>query len=390
MARLLELVREDGALPSYLSGQLFFFAGPTPAHPGNPGHPFGSIGPTTASRMDAAQIELMPAGVLLTLGKGDRSAAYHLAASQHGALYFVTTGGAAAVLAHHVVSAETVAWPELGTEALMKLELDRFPAVVAIDSSGDSLYEVPCATFCSDTQDPRLTPALATREFDSGSFGTSAQDDKGKGTFVTFEGGEGAGKTTQIELLAAALRETGAQVLTLREPGSSPISEAIRAILLDPANTKLSPSAELFLYEAARAQLVIEVIRPALEAGTVVICDRFFDSTTAYQGYARGLDIDETQALNLLATDGLVPDRSIVLDLAPAEGLPRATKDTADRLERESLDFHERVRAGFLAIAAEEPHRVRVVDATGTPEQVAAAVRTQLSDLFPQLAGLEQ
>jgi len=163
------------------------------------------------------------------------------------------------------------------------------------------------------------------------------------------------------------------------------MSEAIRDILLDPENTALTSRAELFLYEAARAQLTQEVIQPALDAGTVVLCDRFFDSTTAYQGYARNLDIDEVQALNLVATDGLVPTRTIVLDIAPEEGLRRATKDTADRLEREALSFHKRVRDGFLAIAAGEPQRVRVVDANQVPEQVAADVQAHLSDLFPGL-----
>ena len=205
------------------------------------------------------------------------------------------------------------------------------------------------------------------------------------GNFITFEGGEGVGKSTQIDLLAATLREAGYEVLTLREPGSSSMSEAIRDILLDPENTALTSRAELFLYEAARAQLTQEVIQPALDAGTVVLCDRFFDSTTAYQGYARNLDIDEVQALNLVATDGLVPTRTIVLDIAPEEGLRRATKDTADRLEREALSFHKRVRDGFLAIAAGEPQRVRVVDANQVPEQVAADVQAHLSDLFPGL-----
>ena len=202
--------------------------------------------------------------------------------------------------------------------------------------------------------------------------------------FITFEGGEGVGKSTQIELLATALRKAGYTVLTLREPGGRPISEAIRSILLDPENTELSPRTELLLYEAARAQLVDEVIAPALACGTVVLCDRFFDSTTAYQGYARGLDRAEIQTLNLFATGDLVPTRTIVLDLPPEKGLSRATIHKADRLERESLTFHKKVRDGFLALAEAEPHRVRVVDADNTPEQIAVEIRAQLSDVFPE------
>jgi len=141
MSRLLELARKEGTLPDHLKDQLFFFAGPTPAHPGNPGHPFGSIGPTTASRMDVAQQELMPLGLLVTLGKGDRSAVYRKVARHYKAVYFAAAGGAAAIYAQHVVSGETVAWPELGTEALMRLELKDFPVIVAIDAQGGDIYE---------------------------------------------------------------------------------------------------------------------------------------------------------------------------------------------------------------------------------------------------------
>lgn len=195
-----------------------------------------------------------------------------------------------------------------------------------------------------------------------------------KGLFITLEGGEGSGKSTQIALLAERLRRAGFSVRELREPGGTRVSEAVRDILLDPAHGDLDARAELLLYQAARAQLCAEVIDPALAAGEIVICDRFFDSTTAYQGYGRGLSLDEIGALNLAATGGLVPDVTLVLDIDPAEGLRRATAAGADRLEGEDLDFHWRVREGFLAIARAEPGRVRVVAADGSPDDVAARI----------------
>lgn len=202
------------------------------------------------------------------------------------------------------------------------------------------------------------------------------------GLFVTFEGGEGSGKSTQIESLARALRAAGLPVRTLREPGGTAVGEAVRAVLLDTAHDAMSDRAELLLYEAARAQLVEEVIRPALDAGEIVLCDRYADSTTAYQGHGRGLDLAEIERLNAIATGGLIPDRTLLLDIDPAVGLKRATGATgADRLEREALAFHERVRAGFLAIASAERQRVRVIDGSITPHEVAALVMHALADL---------
>jgi len=199
--------------------------------------------------------------------------------------------------------------------------------------------------------------------------------------FLTFEGGEGSGKSTQIRSLARDLDAAGLSVRVLREPGGTAASEAIRAILLDPDHIGLDARAELLLYEAARAQLVAEVIEPALAAGEVVLCDRFYDSTTAYQGYGRGLPAAEIASLNASATGGLTPDRTLVLDVDPVLGLHRATRRGADRLESEDIGFHERVRAGFVAIARDEPGRVRVVDAGGSVEDVAEAVRAALSDI---------
>lgn len=196
----------------------------------------------------------------------------------------------------------------------------------------------------------------------------------GRGVLITFEGGEGCGKSTQIRLLARKLEAAGLPVRVLREPGGTATGEAIRAILLDPANAGLDPRAELLLYEAARAQIVAEVIEPALDAGEVVLLDRFFDSTTAYQGHARDLPLDEVVRLNAFAAAGLEPDRTVLLDIDAATGLERATAEGTDRLEAEDLAFHERVRTGFLAIAAENPARVMVVDASGSVDEVAQRV----------------
>lgn len=206
-----------------------------------------------------------------------------------------------------------------------------------------------------------------------------------RGVLITFEGGEGIGKSTQLRILTHRLEAAGLAVRALREPGGTVVGEAVRAILLDPDHVGLDARAELLLYEAARAQLVAEVIEPALDAGEIVLCDRFYDSTTAYQGYGRGLPLDEIAALNMAATGGLAPDRTLVLDIEPAVALERATRGGADRLESEDGSFHERVRAGFSAIAAQEPGRVRVVDATGSIESVAARVAEALADL-PALA----
>jgi len=205
------------------------------------------------------------------------------------------------------------------------------------------------------------------------------------GAFITLEGGEGSGKSTQQRTLARRLEAAGLTVRVLREPGGTAVGEAVRALLLDPEHVGLDATAELLLYEASRAQLVADVIEPALEAGDVVICDRFYDSTTAYQGYARGLSLARIAELNATATGGLKPDRTIVLDIDPELGVERATRNGADRLEGESLAFHRAVRAGFLAIAAAEPDRVRVVDASGYAETVAARVSAALRDL-PLLA----
>lgn len=196
-----------------------------------------------------------------------------------------------------------------------------------------------------------------------------------KGAFITLEGVEGCGKTTQMSLLRDRLEEAGRHVVLTREPGGTPVAEAIRAILLDPANTALSPVAELLLYEAARAQHVAERIKPALDEGAIVVCDRFADSTTAYQGAGRVLPLETVLHLHRVATGTVWPDLTIVLDIPAEAGLERAAAARSrDRIELEPLEFHQRVRAEFLRIAEAEPERVKVVDASQPPEAVAEAI----------------
>lgn len=197
------------------------------------------------------------------------------------------------------------------------------------------------------------------------------------GLFITIEGGEGVGKSTQMRLLAERLVALGIPVLTTREPGGTAVGDRVRELLLDPASV-IAPVTELLLYEASRAELVAQVIGPALQRGESVVCDRFFDSTTAYQAYGRGLDLETVRTLNLAATSGLVPDVTILLDMELDEAMERATREGADRIESASRDFHERVIAGFRALAGSEPGRWIVVDAAGAPEQVAERVWSAL------------
>jgi len=198
--------------------------------------------------------------------------------------------------------------------------------------------------------------------------------------FITFEGVEGSGKTTQALRLAEKLEERGFRTLVTREPGGAAISEQIRAIVLDNKNDGMDPMAEALLYVASRAQFVSEVVRPALAEGIVVICDRYADSTLAYQGYGRGLDVGTLEMLNAIATGGLMPDITFLLDLPASEGLRRRHKEgNANRLDNAGDAFHERVQNGYHELAAADPRRWRVIDAGAAPSVVAAEVWCALS-----------
>ncbi len=200
-----------------------------------------------------------------------------------------------------------------------------------------------------------------------------------KGHFITVEGIDGVGKSTQAALIEAVLDSAGYDVLRLREPGGVKISEQIRAILLDPANAEMGDVCELLLYEAARAQLVHQVIRPALAAGKTVVCDRFYDSTTAYQAFADGLDRNMVSQANELAVDGCRPDLTLVFDLPVEDALRRRSgREAEDRLELKGLEFQERVAAGFRAVAADEPDRVKLIDAGGSIAEVFSGVAAEL------------
>lgn len=190
--------------------------------------------------------------------------------------------------------------------------------------------------------------------------------------FVAFEGGEGAGKSTQVAALAALLRSRGHEVLETREPGDTRIGPDVRRLVLGHASTGLSAKAEALLYAADRAEHVESVVRPALARGVVVLTDRYVDSSLAYQGAGRPLDYAEVARVNAWATGGLVPDLTVLLDLDPAEGLRRAGEP--DRLEVEPVEFHRRVRAKFLELAAADPARYVVLDASAPPGQVQAEV----------------
>ncbi|MBI2400052.1 MAG: dTMP kinase [Deltaproteobacteria bacterium] len=210
------------------------------------------------------------------------------------------------------------------------------------------------------------------------------------GFFITFEGIEGCGKSTQLELLKAHLEKKGRAVLSVREPGGTLLGERVRSVLLNGTEEGIDPWAELFLYEACRAQLVAKVIKPALASGKVVLCDRFFDSTLAYQGFGRGLDSEKIEGLNALATGGLVPDLTFLVDCAEEVGLKRAwarinasAGAREDRVEKEELAFHRRVRGGFLEIARAAP-RVKVVD--GSRE--ISTVHREICDIIEGAAGL--
>lgn len=217
-----------------------------------------------------------------------------------------------------------------------------------------------------------------------------------KGFFITIEGVEGSGKSTQADLLCRFLKRRGHRVLHTREPGGTRFTDDIRRILLNPENHgRIAPMTELFLYEADRAQHVAEILLPALAKGFVVVCDRYTDATEAYQGYGRKISLEAIRTLNKIAAQDLRPDLTILLDVPVEKGLARAkglkkkisAKDRGrkggDRLERESLDFHRRVRQGYLAAARREPRRVKLVPQIGD----AAAVHSRVADIVDGFLG---
>jgi dTMP kinase len=201
------------------------------------------------------------------------------------------------------------------------------------------------------------------------------------GAFITFEGPDGSGKSTQIELLTHHLRLIGWNVLTTREPGGTPIGDQIRTVLHDVANTEMVFEAEILLYSASRAQLVGQVVRPALAQGAIVLSDRYADSTIAYQGYGRGLDLSVLRRITDFATGGLAPDLTIYLDLPVEQGLERKRQALSqrsgewNRLDQEDVEFHQRVRQGYLELAAAEPERWLLVDARPSVAEIQRKIR---------------
>lgn len=204
----------------------------------------------------------------------------------------------------------------------------------------------------------------------------------GRGLFVAFEGGDGAGKSTQARLLGEWLSARGREVVHTREPGGTTLGRTLRELVLHGEDGSVSPRAEALIFAADRAHHVATLVRPALARGAVVLTDRYLDSSVAYQGAARALGADEVRALSLWATDGLLPDLTVLLDLEPAVAAARRTGEP-DRIEREPTAFHARVREHFLELAAAEPGRYLVVDATLAPEEIQERVRGRLARLLP-------
>lgn len=206
-----------------------------------------------------------------------------------------------------------------------------------------------------------------------------------RGRLITLEGPDGSGKTTQLLHLTCWLTDQGYTVLKTREPGGTQIGERIRVLLHDTVHTEMVAHTEILLYSASRAQLVAEVIRPALEEGTIVLCDRYFDSTYAYQGYGRGLSLDDLQTITEFAVQGLVPDLTVYLDVPPEVGLQRRAQsgEALNRLDRETLAFHTRVRDGYLALVNAEPARWSVIDATRSIDEVQHDIQAVIRQHLP-------
>jgi len=205
--------------------------------------------------------------------------------------------------------------------------------------------------------------------------------------FITFEGGEGCGKSVQARALHRRLSQLAIPALLTHEPGGTPFGKRIGGWLKWAEGTDISPLTELLLFNASRTQLVDEVIQPNLENGMIVICDRYADSTTAYQGYGRGLDLEMVKAINNAATGGLKPDLTVLLDIAAEAGLGRKRAKRQDRFEREDMAFHQRVRDGYLKLAANDPGRWLVIDATQSKEEIAQIIWQRVSQLLSSQGG---
>lgn len=212
--------------------------------------------------------------------------------------------------------------------------------------------------------------------------------------FISFEGVEGSGKTSQIQRLKKYLTQKGIPCKVTREPGGCPIGEKVRKILLNPDHREMVPATELFLYEAARAQHVKEVLKPFLKETGIILCDRFCDATLAYQGYGRRIDLKWIERLNRLSSQGIKPDITFLLDCPSDVGLNRALQrnrtlkqEIEERFEREEIQFHRRVRKGYLAIARKEPHRVKVIDTREGEEKVFEKIRKIVDNLIKRFKG---
>jgi dTMP kinase len=204
-----------------------------------------------------------------------------------------------------------------------------------------------------------------------------------KGKFITVEGPEGAGKTTIIDMLASNLAEEGYQVLQTREPGGIEIAEQIRSVILDKKNTKMDPRTEALLYAAARRQHLAEKVKPALDEGYIILCDRFIDSSLAYQGHARGLGIEEVYSINSFAIEGMMPELTLYFDIAPEAGLERINQHKGrevNRLDLEKLDFHHKVREGYLKLMELYPERIFKIDASRPLEEVYQQAESKLKE----------
>jgi thymidylate kinase len=206
-----------------------------------------------------------------------------------------------------------------------------------------------------------------------------------KGIFITFEGVEGCGKSTHSKLLFEYLKQSGYSTVHTREPGGTKLGEAVRRVLLDSTGIKISDLSELFLFEACRAQIVKEIIKPALAAGSIVISDRFSDATFSYQGYGGRVDLKTIKTLDRIATAGITPDLTILLDIDTQEGLKRARKKGIDRMEKKELSYHKRVRSGYLKLSRLYPGRIKKVKVSGTIPEVHAKIRREAEIVIRKL-----